>query len=231
MRIGQTRIITVFLAIIALALLSIFVGPRAGLTLLVGLAIGLTFEGLGFGFAGPWRRMIIARDPSGIIAQFLAIALVAVIAFPLISTFGDEIMPARAPIGLAMLGGAFAFGVAMQLVLGCGSGVLINAGSGNPIALIALPFFVIGSFAGSYHLIWWTELGSLPIYTLTGGSGLLVTLILVAIAIGVLLILRARDGVILKRNHLIAALILAFLAIAHLVVAGQPWGVVYGLGL
>jgi uncharacterized protein len=55
-------------------------------------------------------------------------------------------------VGFAMIGGAFVFGAAMQVVLGCGSGTLVNAGSGNPVGLLALPFFAIGSFLGAAHL-------------------------------------------------------------------------------
>ena len=61
-----------------------------------------------------------------------------------------ELSGAAAPIGWAMLGGAFVFGAAMQVVLGCGSGTLVNAGSGNAVAVVALPFFILGSFLGSW---------------------------------------------------------------------------------
>ena len=156
-------------AVLAVALLA---GARYGLLLALGLGFGLVLEGLRFGFAGPWRAMILRRDPSGILAQLLAIALVAVVAFPLLARAGGEIQGAAALIGWAMAGGAFVFGAAMQVVLGCGSGTLVNAGSGNPVSLLALPFFAIGSFLGAYSLVWWTGLGALPVLTLTGGSGL-----------------------------------------------------------
>ena len=61
-------------------------GPRFGLLLLIGGGMGATLEGLGFGFAGPWRRLILARNPSGFLAQILSMALVALIAFPLLGT-------------------------------------------------------------------------------------------------------------------------------------------------
>ena len=51
------------------------------------------------------------------------IVLVAVMAaaIPLIAAHPGELSGAAAPIGWAMLGGAFVFGVAMQVVLGCAS--------------------------------------------------------------------------------------------------------------
>ena len=160
----------VVLAVAALA------GARYGLMLAVGLGFGLALEGLRFGFAGPWRAMILRREPSGLWAQLLAIGIVTVFALPLIANHGGELNGAQAPIGFAMIAGAFVFGVAMQVVLGCGSGTLVNAGSGNPVSLVALPFFAIGSFAGAYHLFWWTGLGALPIMNFEGWSGVIITL-------------------------------------------------------
>ena len=206
-------------------------GARYGLLLMIGLGLGMVLEGLRFGFAGPWRAMILRREPEGLLAQLLAIALVAIVAFPLLSGDAGELMGAHAPVGLAMLGGAFVFGAAMQVVLGCGSGTLVNAGSGNPVGLLALPFFALGSFFGADHLLWWTGLGTAPLVVLEGTSGLAVTLVGLA-AVALLALWRAAPGARrLPRRLVIAAVLLAAFALANLLVAGQPWGVVYGLGL
>lgn len=210
---------------------AILAGVRYGLMLLIGLSFGWVLEGLRFGFAGPWRAMILRRDPSGILAQLLAIGLVSAVAIPLIEIRGGELIGAQAPVGWAMIGGAFVFGIAMQIVLGCGSGTLVNAGSGNPVSLLALPFFAIGSFAGAFHLVAWTELGALPVIRFTGWNGAAITLTaLVCVAV---FILRkaAPEMRTFSGRYLAAALIIATLALLNLVVAGQPWGVVYGLGL
>lgn len=210
---------------------ALMVGPRSGAVLAIGLGFGLTLEGFRFGFTGPWRRMILDRDASGLLAQLLAIGIVACAALPLLAANGAELKGAHAPIGFAMIGGAFVFGAAMQIVMGCGSGTLVNAGSGNAVGALALPFFTIGSFAGAYHLSWWTALGSLPVATLDGTGGLAITLAglagLAALALG----LGRKGSHRLPARYIGAALVLAALAILHLVVAGQPWGVVYGLGL
>lgn len=210
---------------------ALFAGARFGLMLAIGLGFGVALEGLRFGFAGPWRAMILRREPGGILAQLLSIALVACVAIPLLAAHPGELSGAQAPIGWAMIGGAFVFGAAMQIVLGCGSGTLVNAGSGNPVALVALPFFAIGSFAGAYHLLWWTDLGALPVLTLRGGAGLAVTLGALALAAALFWALGAPGKRAIPRRFVVAAVILAALAIGNLVVAGQPWGVVYGLGL
>jgi len=221
-------VLAALLAVLAVMILS---GIRYGLLLAVGLGFGLVLEGLRFGFAGPWRAMILRREPSGLFAQLIAIGLVAIVALPLIAARGGELVAAQSPIGWAMVGGAFVFGIAMQVVLGCGSGTLVNAGSGNPIAALALPAFAIGSFAGAWHLFWWTDLGSLPPLGVTGWNGVLVTLAGLAAVAALLHRIAARGRRALERRHLVAAVVVAALALANLIVAGQPWGVVYGLGL
>ena len=218
-------------ALAAVVFVAAAAGARYGLLLAIGLGFGIALEGLRFGFAGPWRALILRREPAGVLAQLIAIAIVAVVAIPLVSSGNGEIVGAHAPVGWAMVGGAFVFGLAMQVVLGCGSGTLVNAGSGNPIGLLALPFFAIGSFAGSWHLLWWTDLGALPPVVLGGTTGLLLTLGLLAAVAAVLLLVAAPGTRRIPRRLWIAAVAVALLALGNLAVAGQPWGVVYGLGL
>ncbi len=210
---------------------ALFVGARYGLMLAIGFGFGIVLEGLRFGFAGPWRAMILRRDPAGMWAQLLSIAAVTVVALPLLAAHPGELSGAQAPVGFAMIAGAFVFGIAMQIVLGCGSGTLVNSGSGNAVSLVALPFFALGSFAGAYDLFWWTGLGSLPIITLSGWQGTMLTLAGLAAVAALLWKLAAPENRRLPRRLVFAALLLAGFAILNLIVAGQPWGVVYGLGL
>lgn len=210
-------------------------GPRAGLLLAVGIGFGLVLEGLRFGFAGPWRQLIAEGDPRGLLAQLLAIGLAAAALFPLLAASPLELAPAHAPVGVGMILGAFVFGAAMQVVMGCGSGTLVNAGSGNLIGLVALAGFVGGAFLGTLHGGFWAALGQLPVISAQSvagsGGGLLLTLA----ALGLLaaaLVLRAAPGKRMPAPRLlIAAALLAALAVANLVIGGQTWGVVYGLGL
>jgi uncharacterized membrane protein YedE/YeeE len=226
------------MALLALTLVAAtfyMAGPRSAFLLLVGLSFGLVLEGLRFGFAGPWRLAIAERDCRGLLAQFIAIGLTAALAFPLLATHSQELTGAYAPIGVAMIGGAFVFGAAMQLVMGCGSGTLVNAGSGNLVSLVALAGFIAGSFAGSLHLAWWTGLGALPLLTMQGlfgtGGGLGMTLVglvlLATLALGWSQPGRRKP----PPRFILAAVLLAALAVLNLVIAGQSWGVVYGLGL
>ena len=231
----RTRLLLILLTLGLVLGVTVLAGPRAGLLALIGLGFGLVLEGLRFGFAGPWRLAVTERDGRGLIAQLLSIGLVAAVALPLLAANPTELSGAHGPVGLAMIAGAFVFGAAMQIVMGCGSGTLINAGSGNLIGAVALVMFVLGSFLGTLHLDWWTGLGSLPVLTLQGMAGpqggLGLTLLGLA-AVIVFVALRSAPGKRLPQGRLIlAAGLLALLALANLVVAGQPWGIVYGLGL
>jgi len=225
----------VALALAVAAVLALFVGLRMAFLFLIGVGFGLTLEGLRFGFAGPWKALIARRDARGVLAQLLAIGLTAAAALPLLAGAPGELVGAHAPVGAAMIAGAFVFGACMQVVMGCGSGTLVNAGSGNALGLMALVFFIVGSFLGTLHLAWWTELASLPVLTLPGlvGADAALPATLVALAVvGLVAIARAAPGSRLPPTRLfVAAGLLAGLAILNLVVAGQPWGVVYGLGL
>lgn len=210
-------------------------GPRAGLLLAVGIGFGLVLEGLRFGFAGPWRMMVTERDARGLVTQLGAIALTALIAFPLLAANPLELSAAHAPIGVGMVLGAFVFGIAMQLVMGCGSGTLVNAGSGNLVGLVALGGFIGGAFWGTLHIGFWTDLGQLPMISAQslGGSGGGLVLTLAGLAILALVALKwAAPGKRLPPRRLWwAGGLIAGLALANLVIAGQPWGIVYGLGL
>lgn len=219
------------IAIVAILSLMAAAGVRYGLILAIGFGLGMVLEGLRFGFAGPWRAMILRREPAGLVAQLIAIALVAVVAFPLLSSGNPELVGAHGAVGWAMIGGAFVFGAAMQVVLGCGSGTLVNAGSGNSVSILALPFFILGAFAGSYHLLWWSQLGSAPLIVLEGTSGLIVTLSALALVALVAWFVAPREARQIPRRLCVAAILVAALALANLLVSGQPWGVVYGLGL
>lgn len=234
-RLAVDRLAVVALLGGAVVFTALMVGARFGALMLIGLGFGLVLEGLRFGFAGPWRALILRGEPAGLIAQLAAIGLVALASFPLLADHPNELMGAHAPIGFAMVGGAFVFGMCMQLVLGCGSGTLVNAGSGNAVSLAALPFFAIGSFAGAYHLDWWVGLGTAPTVTLQGAlgpvGGLAATLAGLAVVAAIVYLRASGPQRVIPRRLWIAAGIVALLAVLNLVVSGQPWGVVYGLGL
>lgn len=226
-------LIRIVLITTLLGTLAVTAGVRFALLMGLGLSIGFTLERFGFGFAGPWRRLILARNGQGVMAQLVAIGLTALCIQPLIAWAPGQLLGAIAPISLTMILAAFVFGLAMQLILGCGSGTLVNAGSGNLLAIVALPLFCLGSFLGTLFVPWAIEVTPHPVLSLpqtfgVGGSMAVTIGGLVLVGFGVA---RYSTEPLWNRKLLIAAGIIAGLAILHVLVAGQPWGVVYGLGL
>ena len=210
------------------------VSVRQAVLLLVGMGMGAALAGARFGFTTGWRQLIEQRDPRGVTGQVLLLALASLAALPLLGQF-SELQAALGPPSVSLLVGAFAFGLTMQIADGCGSGTLYKAGLGVPLNMGILPLFALGSFLGSAHLEHWLALGqiepvSLPEQLGTSGA-LALTLGLLALA---LLAVRAWVGAgrqWLEKRWVWGAIALAVLATLNLLLAGQPWGVVYGFGL
>lgn len=213
-----------------------FAGLRQGFLFLIGVGLGGALAAVAFGFTTGWRVWIRQRDPTGLLAQFLAISLAMAVSIPLIAANPQELTGAVGPLSVSLLIGAFVFGAAMQVTDGCGSGTLFKAGLGNVISIAVLPGFVAGSFLGAAHLDWWLQLGNLGPKTLqqfvgTAPAVLLQLAVFAALAILVWRRRKTTDARWQSRRIYVAAIVLAVFAIANLVVAGQPWGIVYGLGL
>ena len=212
------------------------VGLRQGFLFVIGIGLGAVLAGVSFGFTTGWRAWIRDRDPTGFLAQLLTIGLAMVVSIPLIATH-EELSGAIAPLSVSLLIGAFVFGAAMQIADGCGSGTLYKAGLGNGFSLAVLPGFIFGSFLGAAHLDAWLSLGSLPPVSLPETLGAAPALLLQLAAFGALaLVLWKKRGPRTDtrwkgRAITIGAIVMALFAVLNLLVAGQPWGVVYGLGL
>jgi uncharacterized membrane protein YedE/YeeE len=211
------------------------VGLRQGALFMIGIGFGAVLAAVSFGFTTGWRIWIRERDPTGILAQFVAIGLAMIVSIPLIAA-RPELSGAIAPLSVSLVIGAFVFGAAMQVADGCGSGTLYKAGLGNAFSLAVLPGFIAGSFIGAAHLDRWLALGSLPPVSLPEQLGAGPALALQTAALGGIawwLWRRRRrtDARWQGRAIYIAAVVMAALAVLNLIVAGQPWGIVYGLGL
>src|SRR5699024_168073 len=102
------------------------------------------------------------------------------------------------PVGVAVVFGAFIFGLGMQLGGGCSSGTLFTVGGGNARMLITLLFFIVGSVLGSAHFAWWMELPmAMPMSFVTElGPGLAIAVNLLAFAV-----IAAVTVVLEKRRH------------------------------
>ncbi|HVE89555.1 MAG TPA: YeeE/YedE family protein [Burkholderiaceae bacterium] len=222
-------------AVVAWLAITWAVGLRQGLLYLVGIGFGACLAAVSFGFTTGWRIWIRERDPTGFLAQFLAIGLAMLVSIPLIAAH-EELSGAFAPLSVSLVIGAFIFGAAMQVADGCGSGTLYKAGLGNGFSLAVLPGFVAGSFLGAAHLDRWLALGSLPPVSLPQEFGVGVTLVVQLAVLGALgaWLWRKRkrtDANWQGRGIYVAAVLIAVFGVLNLIIAGQPWGIVYGLGL
>jgi hypothetical protein len=222
-------------AMIAWLAITWMVGLRQGFLFLVGIGFGAVLAGVSFGFTTGWRAWIRDRDPTGFLAQLLAIGLAMLVSIPLIAA-NEELTGAIAPLSVSLVIGAFVFGAAMQIADGCGSGTLYKAGLGNGFSLAVLPGFIAGSFIGAAHLDRWLALGSLPPVSLPEHFGVGIALLAQLAVLGALgtWLWRKRKRTDTRwqgRGIYVAAVLLAVFAVLNLIIAGQPWGIVYGLGL
>ena len=212
------------------------VSARQALLLLVGVGLGATLAGARFGFTTGWRHLVESRDPAGVYGQIVLLALLAALSMPILAHF-PETTAALGPPSISLLVGAFVFGACMQVADGCGSGQLYKAGLGVPLNMAILPLFALGSFLGSAQLNGWLALGATEPVGLVQrwgvGGALAATLAgLAVITLGVGAWSGQHFSVRrIPRRWLWGALGLALLATLNLMIAGQPWGVVYGFGL
>ena len=212
------------------------VSSRQALLLLVGVGLGWGLAAARFGFTTGWRILVEQRDPSGVYGQIILLALLAAVSMPMLAHF-PETHAALGPPSISLLVGAFVFGLCMQIADGCGSGTLSTAGLGVPLNMGILPLFALGSFLGSVHLNGWLALGATEPVGLVqsfGATGALLAtlaaLTMVAVAVG----LWSGQRFSLRRmprRWVGGAVVLALFAALNLLIAGQPWGVVYGFGL
>jgi uncharacterized protein len=239
-------------AVLGVLAITWIAGLRAGFLLLLGLGFGAALSASRFGFTTGWRNLMVHKDPWGMIGQMVMMVLCALLAFPLLHLYSSEITGAVAPITWSLILGSILFGFAMQLADGCGSGTLYKAGASSPTSWVVLPAFVIGSFVGASHQTQWASLGgplefvglqeeatAVDFIELYGvNSALITTLALCAMVSAASLIYAHRKARGLGRalpnvsqRWLWGAVVIAILYAIHLIVAGQPWGIVYGLGL
>jgi uncharacterized membrane protein YedE/YeeE len=210
-------------------------GWRQGTAWALGAALGFVMFQASFSFAGAFRRLLAERRGAGVRAQLLMIAAASVLILPATASgevLGQAVRGLVFAPGLAVVVGAFLFGVGMQLGGGCASGCLFGAGGGSARLALTLVFFVLGATLASWQSEWWTgwwapapvALGSV----LGPGPALGGTLAGLGLAFAAVWWLeRAMHGTAapLPRALLWAALALAALNFATLLVVGRPWAI------
>jgi uncharacterized membrane protein YedE/YeeE len=239
------------IAVVALALAAV-TNWRQSALFLVGAGAGVVLYHAAFGFTSSWRVFISDRRGAGLRAQMLMLALTCVVFFPLLSAgslFGQPVRGSISPPGLAVIAGAFIFGVGMQLGGGCASGTLYSAGGGSTRMLVVLAAFIAGSLAGTAHAAWWT---ALPAWAPTSVVTLWGPVPALAASLAVFGSIAAVTTAVERRHHgrlmpdhsdgrahwlhgpwpLVAgAAGLALVNIATLAIAGRPWGVTSAFAL
>ncbi len=214
-------------------------GSRNVLAVTIGLIAGFALYHAAFGFTGAWRRIISERRGVGLRAQVVLLGLTALFTIPMIGwgSAGGFVQP----VGIALIFGAFLFGIGMQMGGGCGSGTLFTVGGGSTRMVITLLFFVIGSMVGVAHVGWWRALPSLGRIDMTHQLGpipaLLITFTLLAVIwIGSVIVERRAHGSLEKGRATgsfisgpwspwMGAIALAFVGIATVYVLNRPWGI------
>lgn len=221
-------------------------GGQTGLAMaMIGVFAGLALYHASFGFTAAWRRFILTRQSAGLRAQFIMLAVTALVFFPLLASgsfLGRPVGGFVFPIGIALVTGAFLFGVGMQLGGGCGSGTLFTIGGGSVRMVITLAFFILGSTLATASSGIWLAWPALPPVSLVQTLGALPGLAVLLVMIGGLYALvrhleQSRHGRLAPISEpstrwlagpwslLAGALALALVNILVLLVWGWPWGI------
>ncbi len=153
-------------AVVALALLlggAAYLGGehgwRQGAAWVLGAGFGWVMFHATFSFAGAFRRVLAERRGAEVRAQLLMIAAATLLILPATqagTVLGQEVRGLVFAPGLAVVFGAFLFGIGMQLGGGCASGTLFGAGGGSPRLGLTLLFFVVGATLAAWQSDWWT---------------------------------------------------------------------------
>jgi uncharacterized protein len=244
------------LAVVALAVyLTAAFGARQTALFAVGLGAGLVLYHAAFGFTSSWRVFIADGRGAGLRAQMLMLAVTCAVFFPVLSggdLFGQAVRGNVAPAGVAVVVGAFLFGIGMQLGGGCASGTLFSVGGGNLRMMVTLVAFIAGSVIGTANLAWWQGLPALTPLSLVATQGPFVAL---AASFALFGVIAAITHVAERRRHggvepifdtraegwrkwlhgpwplAAGAIGLAVVNVATLMIAGRPWGVTSAFAL
>jgi len=233
------------IALLGTAWIASDVSWRQAALLLVGVTAGVVLYHAAFGFTSAWRVFISDRRGAGLRAQMLMLGATCLVFFPILaagSLFGQPVRGSVAAPGVAVLAGAFIFGIGMQLGGGCASGTLYSAGGGSTRMFVVLAAFVAGSLWGTAHASWWSALPAWSPTSIVQAWGLAPALaasltVFAAIAFGTARAERQRHGRLVPAldapPHLwrgpwslvAGALGLALVNVAVLAISGRPWGI------
>jgi hypothetical protein len=256
---SPTNWIVVTIGLVLALLLGWAVDRTAGglmaTTAVLGLALGFTLFHSRFGFTSAWRQVVAVGQGVALRAHMLMLA-VACVLFSVVLSHGVSLSGTAKgftnPVGIALITGAFLFGMGMQVGGSCASGTLFAVGSGQSAIVLTLFGFIVGSvLAAMNYTFWFVTLPSGPTVSLAKILGypgaLLVSLAVMALVVaGTYLVARRRTpppvedpptahglARVLRGSWpmWVGAVVLGVLNAAVLVVSGQPWGVTSAFGL
>ncbi len=233
----------------------LFVGNKQGLLFIIGGALGLVLYQASFGFTAGFSQTIKSYKTRQLRAQMLMLMVASFLMLPLLAQgefMGNSVSGKLTPISIALISGAFIFGVGMQLGGGCASGTLSHLGSGSLRMGVTLAGFILGSLIGTFHVPWWNEFPSLGRYSMIDDWGLTTAIVVnLSIAAGLWFLFvifekkihghsdplytkptDKKEGFLANNWPLVlGAVLLAVLNLATLMVKGKPWGVTSGFAL
>lgn len=221
-------------------------GWRQGALWGVGAALGIALFHAAFGFAGAFRRLLAEGRGAGLRAQMVMLGLAVLLMLPAIGAgtlFGQPVRGFIFPAGIALLVGAFIFGIGMQLGGGCASGTLYTAAGGQGMRMwLTLLCFIAGATFAAQDMARWDAWPALPPLSLQGAVG---TWPAVALSLLAFATVWAISVAIERRRHGMAeplglrggdllrgpwplvwgAVALALLNLLTLWLAGRPWAI------
>jgi uncharacterized protein len=219
----------------------------AGLALAGALA-GVSLLQAAFGFTASWRALVLEGRSHGLRVQLLMFGAVGAIVLPLIASGGFK--GALAPVGVAVVLGAFLFGIGMQIAGACASGSMFAAGSGSLKGFVTILGFIFGVTGAAATFDSWSAWPILPTVSLThelGGFGavgvhLAVTASFIGLALayemrrrgrieGLLADRTAASGLLTRWPLLWGAIGLGVAAVLILLLSGRPWALISAYAL
>jgi len=223
-------------------------GAAFGGLALAGALAGASLLQASFGFTASWRSLVLDGRTQGLRLQLLMFAAVGAVVLPLIAFGGYR--GALAPIGVAVVLGAFLFGIGMQIAGACASGAMFAAGGGSLKGATTILGFVIGVTAAAWSFDVWSLWPILPTVSLThqlGGFGALAAhLALAAAAFGLATAYERRrrgsvEGLLADRTPEMrlsgrwplawGAVGLGVAAVLIVLLSGRPWGLISAYAL
>jgi uncharacterized membrane protein YedE/YeeE len=222
----------------------------------LGLALGFALFHSRFGFTSGWRQLVAVGQGAAIRAHMVMLG-VATVLFGVIFATGIGLSGAPkglvSPVGIALVVGAFLFGVGMQIGGSCASGTLFAVGSGQSAIVLTLFGFIVGSVLASLSFPFWNHFvpkgPTVSLVDVFGGvPGAVAVSLLAMVLITTLtyVVARRRNPPPVERPPSarglarivrgswpmwVGAIVLAVLNAGVLFVSGQPWGITSAFAL